>query len=315
MRLGFTLVELLVVIAIIGILIALLLPAVQAAREAARRMQCTNNLKQLALAVQNYNGSCNYLPAGFTSPPNSLGGPINTWAVRVMPFIEMGTTSNLWDYSEGYGSGFDNISFMKVLIPAFNCPSDNAEPSLNVSGYCHSNYVACFSPDGTMTERGANWTGDTCNNSPVYQPATRKAMFNVNIFKEMRQITDGLSNTVGISETIAGIDQGATGHDIRGFWWYPWGTQYTHHRTPNTTIPDSVWAGAGPDYCVSTTQAPCLSNGACHSTEDFAARSKHIGGVNAARGDGSVQFFTSQIDLSVWQALASIDGAESISGP
>lgn len=313
-RPAFTLVELLVVIAIIGVLIGLLLPAVQAAREAARRMQCSNNLKQLALALHGYHDSNNYLPAGVTQSPKTNGGPFNTWMVRVMPFMELRTTYDRWNFDDGYGGNPTNAPILRTQFSAFMCASDNAEPSPNISGYTRSNYVACFSPDGTMTEPGANAHGDDCQNNVATQPATRKAMFNVNVFKSMSLVPDGMSNTIAVSETIAGIDQG-TSADIRGLWWYPWGMQYTHHRSPNTRIPDSVWAGAGPGYCVSTPEAPCSSNGQCHSNEDFAARSKHVGGVNAARGDGSVQFFIDQVDLSVWQALASIDGGEANANP
>jgi prepilin-type processing-associated H-X9-DG protein len=166
-----------------------------------------------------------------------------------------------------------------------------------------------------MVEPGPVTLGDTCNNDPSKNPAKRKAMFNVNVAKRVKMITDGLSKTIAFSECIALGDRGSTEFDIRGFWWYPWGCQYTHHRTPNTQIADSVWAGVGSGYCISVPEAPCKLNGACHSTIDFAARSRHGGGVNAVRGDGSVTLYSDSVDLSIWQALASIDGGEAVNLP
>jgi prepilin-type N-terminal cleavage/methylation domain-containing protein/prepilin-type processing-associated H-X9-DG protein len=313
-RSAFTLVELLVVIAIIGILIALLLPAVQSAREAARRTQCTNNLKQIGLALHNYVAAKKTLPEGLTQPPSSNGGPFNTWAPRLMPYMEMGATYARYSFAAGYSGDLTNRPIFQTIFAEYICPSDNPPPSKQNSDQAHSNYVACFSPDGTMVEPGLTNLGDTCNNDPSKNPAKRKAMFNVNVVKRVSKVIDGMSKTIGFSECIALGDQG-TEWDIRGFWWYPWGCQYTHHRTPNTLIADSVWAGVGSGYCISTLEAPCKLNGACHSTIDFAARSRHRGGVNAAKGDGSVTFYTDSIDLVVWQALASIDGGESVTIP
>jgi prepilin-type N-terminal cleavage/methylation domain-containing protein/prepilin-type processing-associated H-X9-DG protein len=327
---GFTLVELLVVITIIGILIALLLPAVQAAREAARRMQCSNNLKQLALALHNYgNTYSSRFPAGVTQPVpviSSSGGPYNTWMVRVMPYLERGTAFDRWNFTEGYsgpmqGPGGTRINepILRTQFPAFQCPSDNARAKLfggsaGTARWTRSNYVACFSPAGTMVEPGVRFPDDICNNDPLKNPGAApalkaiRALFNVNVYRPMNEVSDGLSNTVALSETIAGIDS-KSATDVRGMWWYAWGCQYTHHRTPNTQIPDTVWAAVA-DHCVSTPEAPCNANGACESTIDYAARSNHPGGVNVAAADGSVNFCSNNVNLTVWQAAASINGGE-----
>lgn len=311
-RHGFTLVELLVVIAIIGVLIGLLLPAVQAAREAARRSQCSNNLKQVGLAMHLYSDATQSLPIGLDFPPAQpgTGGPYNPWTVRLFPYIEQQGLADRWDYAVGYSG--PNYSYavhgplLRASISTYLCPSDFPEPYPgDVGEAARSNYVACFSPDGTMIEPGAKYLVDNCHNMPSRNPATRKALFNVNLSRRLADATDGLSNTIMASETIAGRET-----DIRGMWWYPWGMQYTHHRGPNTPIPDSV--GGGPRYCVSTATAPCVVGAQCWSTIDFAARSNHPGGVQTVRGDGAVQFVADQIDLAAWQALASIDGGESL---
>ncbi|HVU87566.1 MAG TPA: DUF1559 domain-containing protein [Pirellulales bacterium] len=310
---GFTLVELLVVIAIIGILISLLLPAVQAAREAARRSQCSNNLKQIGLAIHEYVDALQALPIGLSQPPSipsywqaSGAGPYNTWMERLFPYIEQQGLS--WNFSCGYSSPnylASNQTAMQTWISVYLCPSDSPDTFVGTTVWAtRSNYVACFSPDGVMVEPGnPNWKIDSCNNLSFLNPATQRALFNVNLSRRFAECIDGLSNTAMVSETIAG-QQG----DIRGMWWYPWGMQYEHHRGPNSAALDVL--GGGNSYCVSTTDAPCTGNGSCQSTIDCAARSKHPGGVQVLRADGSAQFVSNSIDLATWQAFASIAGSE-----
>lgn len=312
---GFTLVELLVVITIIGILIALLLPAVQAAREAARRMQCGNNLKQLALAVLNYENACTRFPAGFTVHGATGSDFYNNWTVRVMPYMELNAAYGLWNFREGYsgppqgpGGTKVNLPIMEMKFPVFCCPSDNSATSTFGGDHSRSNYVACFSPSGTMVEPDVDvttWYGssntDASLNPSADETPRRRALFNVNVFRDISTIKDGLSNSIGLSEGSG------TQNDLRGCWWHPWGAQYTHHRTPNTSISDDIYGG--PTYCDSTFDAPC-TDAIAWTTLDIAARSKHPGGVVAARIDGSVDFCSNQVSLGVWQALGSIDGGE-----
>lgn len=311
---AFTLVELLVVITIIGILIALLLPAVQAAREAARRMQCSNNLKQLALGVLNYENACVRFPAGVTMEQVPPSDRYNNWTVRVMPYMELNAAYDQWNFQEGYagppqgpGGTRVNLLLMETHFLGFCCPSDNtATAHYKTERDTRSNYAACFSPSGTMVEPDVPMWYDTCNTDASLNPSAgetprRRAIFNVNVFRDVSAIKDGLSNTISLSEVI-GVQ-----NDLRGCWWHPWGAQYTHHNTPNTLIPDGMYYVAS--YCDSTPDAPCTA-GSCHTTLDVAARSKHPGGVMAARIDGSVDFYSNQVDLDVWHALGSIDGGE-----
>jgi prepilin-type N-terminal cleavage/methylation domain-containing protein len=310
---GFTLVELLVVITIIGILIALLLPAVQAAREAARRMQCGNNLKQLALAVLGYENAAGRFPAGVTAEKVGPTDRYNNWTVRVMPYMELNGIYDQWNYSEGYsgpaaGPGGTRVNqpLMETKIPAFCCPSDTTATSVFGGGKnSRSNYVGCFSPSGTMIEPDVTIWYDGCNkgssNPSAGETPRRRALFNYNVFRDINRVADGLSNTIAVSEALGGPG------DLRSCWWHPWGAFYSHHNTPNSSISDKIYGG--PSYCSSTPDAPC-AGASCWTTLDLAARSKHPGGVNAARIDGSVDFYSNNTALGIWQALGSIDGGE-----
>jgi len=125
--------------------------------------------------------------------------------------------------------------------------------------------------------------------------------------RSLRQIADGTSRTIGGAEVIAGKEA-----DPRGTWWYPWGGQYVHRRGPNSSSPDLTWTSYGAAYCNNLPDAPCAVASPCWGTTDYAARSKHPGGVQAVRIDGSVDFYVNDIDIAVWQALASINGSENL---
>jgi prepilin-type processing-associated H-X9-DG protein len=127
----------------------------------------------------------------------------------------------------------------------------------------------------------------------------------MNLQRQIRHIGDGTSKTIGVSEVIAGKVA-----DPRGSWWYPWGCQYVHRRSPNSSSPDVTYASFGAAYCDSVPEAPCATTGPAWGNVDYTARSRHRGGVHAARLDGSVEFYEDSIDIAVWQALASINGNE-----
>lgn len=160
-----------------------------------------------------------------------------------------------------------------------------------------------------MIEPGAYSPYDSCNNNPSQNPAAAAAqpihaVFNFNLQRGIKAISDGTSKTVMVSETISGTDDT---QDARGMWYYDWGAQYSHIRTPNSSLADEIYG----TQC-DPGKAPCLLIAPCWSTEKYAARSLHPGGVNAGLVDGSVQFFSDEIDLSAWQAWASIDGSEQL---
>jgi hypothetical protein len=220
-----------------------------------------------------------------------------------------------YDFELGYGGGptgneYDAVNgpLFEIKVPSFMCPSDATTPFISggVRPLARWNYGPCFSPDGTMIDKDTNFT---YQKSLIlkYNPATSHALFNVNVERKSSDVVDGTSKTICFSERIAGTE-----YDVRGLWWYHQGAFYTHRRGPNSNIPDAVWASYPPVYCTSTPTNPCAQTSPGWGTTDYAARSLHPGGVHALRIDSSVNFYSDQIDLSLWQALASIDGDEVI---
>lgn len=199
---GFTLVELLVVIAIIGILVALLLPAVQAAREAARRMQCSNNLKQLGLALHNYHDTYKSLPAsGGVDLPTVAGGVNEGWnawsgLASILPYIEQGPLYDQINFSYNFNANLTGAQHSSVIrrtrLDAFVCPSD---PGSNV------NYTADMAPSSYCLSHGpaASW-----NMAPGVEPG----VFDKNYFCRLGDILDGTSNTIAAAEAKIGRNQG-----------------------------------------------------------------------------------------------------------
>ena len=276
---GFTLIELLVVIAIIAILIALLLPAVQQAREAARRTQCRNNLKQIGLALHNYESTHGVLPPGHVRGAGPNFPAHLTWGFQLLPYLDQNAVYELIDPTNQYMGGCTpNGGVMETRVGAYLCPSDTeAEPVLTCFG--RINYVANTGIGHLRKE-----------NIPSHQTGIFYQVSSV----RLRDVSDGTSNTVCISETIT-----VQGNDWRGTWCNPEGTYYQHNSTPNTSVPDEVRSG----NCVSVDYAPCTGTYADHLSRAWlaAARSRHEGGVHALLLDGGVRFASENISTAVWQ--------------
>jgi prepilin-type N-terminal cleavage/methylation domain-containing protein len=297
-RRAFTLVELLVVIAIIGILVALLLPAVQAAREAVRRASCMNNLRQLGLALHSYHDVFNKFPGARDafSP-----GPFSTQA-HLLDYIEQANLSKLIDFSQPTSTGV-NLNVANMVMKSFLCPSDPANGRVPGFSFGGCNLVANV---GTGINNGDYVTGD--------------GVFLLNNPVAFRNITDGTSNTAAFSESIIGDGQNVANTPQRqavqlsgstlptpnacgsGPWvgkrgdrWINGGylsTAYNHFVPPN----NSTW--------------DCLN-----SSNNFGlktARSLHPGGVGMLLCDGSTRFVTSGVDVTTWKAIATRDGGETI---
>jgi len=301
-RQGFTLVELLVVIAIIGILVSLLLPAVQAAREAARRMQCSNNLKQIALATHNYADTYRTaLPAG------SYRCCWGTWLVGLLPYIEQ---SNLRDQYQFYGwmtdnatnnryGGALNLPVTRTQLSAYSCPSDSVTASSSViSGVTFHNYVGNYG--NTTPERTTPYGVDTAGNPNRYGMAPFARIQSVTSNPQVIRLADmldGLSNTLLFSETVQGRDG-----DLRGFAWWQGGCHFETLFTPNSSAPDITEQAS---YCrpANPLNPPCGPPTSTNLTV-IGARSRHPGGVQTAMCDGSVRFVGNPIHLDTWRRLS-----------
>ncbi len=312
---GFTLVELLVVIAIIGILIALLLPAVQAAREAARRLQCANNLKQLGLALLNYESQLRTFPPGMIATRVNRGAR-TPWAVHLYPFIEEKAVYDQVVFipnTESY-NGFCFVDAnllgrnapLALPIPAFQCPSDGADPVYEVywrndGAYnAKSNYGAMFG----NVNMGATFAGDQGHKAHA---------FGYNRPVRIGDIRDGTSNTMALAEMLKGIE--GDRRDYRGVihWDNSPGSVVFTTAGPNSPQPDIMYPGfCTPEMNLPQRNLPCIAAGNILDQCGL-SRSRHPGGVQVVRCDGSAHFVSETIGLAIWQAMGTIDGGEIIS--
>jgi prepilin-type N-terminal cleavage/methylation domain-containing protein len=309
-RHGFTLVELLVVIAIIGILVGLLLPAVQAAREAARRMQCSNNLKQLGLAMLNYESSTKRFPAG-RSP-----GASHSALAAVLPFMEQNSVYNLIDFANP-STHVNNTNARGAVISTFLCPSDPVT-IIPVAGWAGTNYR---SNQGSGI---ANGPPSTIAGDPNFGfPAPNGPMV-PGIFRTIGEISDGLSNTAAFSEHGKGDFSNAISSMTDTFrpGTFPANADEAFQQCNAINVRDLALQGN------SNVGAPWLAGG--HTTSNYfhafppnsrscmfppqristTAKSYHTGGVQVGRCDGSVGFVAQNIDLVVWRAFGSCNGGE-----
>ncbi len=326
---GFTLVELLVVIAIIGVLVALLIPAVQAAREASRRSSCTIRMRQLGIATQNYLSAIGSYPAGSLAKPYPAV-PTTPWNLyrwsalaALTPYLENQAAHDAIDFDLPlYGASLslieENADGVRLLLPEFLCPSDQ---QIRVSDqYGSTNYVV---------STGTGF-GDANKVNDLGSPFDTDGLFGVNSAVRTSQITDGLSKTALASESTLGVSRDEEPHDVRfeykyiyvpaindtlcdapsawnfteprGFSWANGEFRcalYNHYRVPNSESADCIRAAFGKKE---TTKYAAYGW--------RAARSVHPGGVNLTLVDGSVRFISDNVDKIVWQATSTIAGDE-----
>ena len=316
---AFTLVELLVVIAIIGILIGMLLPAVQAVREAARRAECQNNLKQVVLATHNFESAQQQFPKGIDAT-DTIG--LNATAfVRILPFMEAVNIESGWNFNEKSDA---NTAVARFEIPSFFCPSDDGQgrlvivPNANTI-YSRSNYVMCFGSNTMMTAQNGEDVWKTHDGNNV--DWTTDGPFAGESETTFGSISDGSSNTVFASEVLTGKDDSSINGDliidVRGVWshFLPGSSWYTHLNTPNTAVGDGGPVGGKNRQWLTGDIDPRLpvSIEANYDGYHAAARSAHPGGVMAAFGDGHVEFVAETVNVSVWTSIGSINDGATVS--
>jgi prepilin-type N-terminal cleavage/methylation domain-containing protein len=284
---GFTLVELLVVIAIIGVLVGLLLPAVQAAREAARRMQCTNNFRQLGLALHNYESANRRLPSGWIAN-NAQGEPGWGWGAALLPFMEGNNLFNQIDFRVPIEDP-RHAEVRVTVLPTFLCPSDNGPNIFEIAagdGHDHEHGHAAFdsvddSPEKLFQMSKSNLIGMFGTFELEAAPFNGDGMFYGNSRIKFRDVTDGLSNTLVIGER-------------------------------NSRLGGSLWQGNIPEAAEPHARILGVADHGPNDQhahfEDFS--SFHTGGVNFMRADVSVTFMSDSIDLQVYQAMATRAGGE-----
>lgn len=314
---GFTLVELLVVIAIIGILVALLLPAIQAAREAARRTQCVNNLKQLGVAMHNYHDTHKCLPYGHrteTAPPplTATTHRRDCWYYRILPFVEQGAYSDEYEANTTDYVFYIPAAIQSVVVPAFTCPSDPSSPALGGGGTTigfQGNYAVCGGggyPYNPTTIDGNFYNTPRVENGGMFGTS------NPGIPRTLGAALDGTANVLMASEgIIRGKTAAASWGDLGGYWGgAPHGSfAFSSAESPNTTMPDRVYS------CKSTTwpKAPCENGSAGGLAGRYCfARSYHPGGVNVVLCDGAVRFVSDSVDTLTFRYLGNREDGNAV---
>ena len=319
---AFSLVELLVVIAIIGVLVALLIPAIQASRGAASRTSCANNLRQIGLAAQNHVSARGHFPMGSVAK-EFPAQPFAAWTLyrwsalaQLLPYMENSAAYDALNLAVPlYGANFkvrpENVEAVNFLIPEFLCPGDISRPLSAEFG--PTNYAVCA---------GSGERGGT--------PRDTDGIFFINSQTTPAKITDGLSKTAMASESLLGQPRQGDVHDPqteykfafaspisdtvcaatnqwnmsdpRGFAWangeFRCGL-YNHYYAPNSPTPDCMGVQLGGGVQLQFTPYGWR-----------AARSAHPGGVNNVMADGSTHFVRDDIDANAWRALSTRDAAE-----
>ncbi len=294
MRRGFTLIELLVVIAIIGVLVALILPAVQQAREAARRTQCRNNLKQIGLALHNYHDIFLMLPPGYIAVgpgphPAHDGTSGAGWGVMILPQLEQ---ENLFDTFNSNLSIADaaNDAFRERPLAVFRCPSDRQPDMWDITHEDGSGTIVTRLPIANYVGSFGTQEVGGCENPPGTAPVTSDGQcvgngpFFHNSSVRLRQIADGTNHTLLVGERRTDKAKG---------WFSTWVGMVPEGKDAFVRVLGSV------DH---------LPNDPISHFDDFS--SHHTGGAHFLFGDGHIQFISDSMDSTLYQSLGTINGGE-----
>jgi prepilin-type N-terminal cleavage/methylation domain-containing protein/prepilin-type processing-associated H-X9-DG protein len=337
-RRGFTLIELLVVIAIIAILIGLLLPAVQKVREAAARMKCQNNLKQIGLALHNYENTNGYFPPGYTDgntnpalTPDNDSGPGWGWAAYLLPHLEQTNVYNRINFNQPIGTGV-NAQVSQIQLPVFLCPSDSFQQPYSVYDSSFGNPIATVASSNYVGCNGwvECFNGAMGNPQPgpgndglggAYGPGGAGVFFR-NSKTRVANVTDGMSNTVFAGERSSNHAPATWTGAVPGGRCPAWmATQpATAPNTPPAQAPSGPSGSAydnadyGEAWIFAHTNATHLPSADFPVFDPDTFYSYHAGrGANFVFGDGSVRFLTSSINPQTYQALGTVGGGEVLS--
>lgn len=326
---GFTLVELLVVITVIGILVALLIPAVQMAREAARRVTCTSNLRQIGVALHHYHEAMGVLPLGCGPDDDGVSSSVGTLQARrystqaaLLPYLEQKAIFEAINFRVAPFHPYVNAALADpaalisptqlvtngqaavATIPTFLCPSD---PSRLQAPWGHNNYRAC---------NGSTWSGRAGN-----------GMFGQNKTVRFGEVTDGLSNTAMFSERTTGSwnpqaqDTFADLYDMAGVWTEgsfraacrlltpQQALAYKHDFDGGVTWLEGNMNWTRYNHLLPPNRIAC-KNGFTWDGVAEPASSRHPGGVNVLFGDGAVRFVAATVDDQLWRATGTIAGSD-----
>jgi prepilin-type N-terminal cleavage/methylation domain-containing protein/prepilin-type processing-associated H-X9-DG protein len=298
-REGFTLIELLVVIAIIAILIGLLLPAVQKVREAAARMSCQNNLKQIGLAIHNYHDSYQKTPPTYTGTGSGAptGQPYNSWMAFVLPYIEQDNVKRAYNLNLNcYDPG--NTAIISTRVKVYECPSSANAPHTETYTFTHptlgtytytnaatSDYTAVYSISPQLVNSGLIPTPVGSRLSIITVPEIA-----------FTSVTDGLSNTIMVAENANRPQQWRAGKMTDPI--ASQGGAWAHFKS--LTITGSTYDGV-------TTPGPCAIN--CRN-DMFGIYAQHTGGANAVFGDGSVRFLKQSMSIQTLAAMVTRENGD-----
>lgn len=293
-RRGFTLIELLVVIAIIALLVALLLPAVQQVREAARRIQCKNNLKQQGLAFMNFEAVQGALP-----PRRSTKTPKHGWGPYLLGHMEQKPLGDAYDLEQDFYAP-DNQPLIKIPLSVFTCPSAPGNRLITIIDQAGNATGAVGAAGDYFTPNSVDAFWWPENRRAAAADTTNCAALRDNDFQTLANITDGLSNTLLVAEFAGRPDHWIKGRkqpDNSGLrwanWWGPWAAY-------NSSI-FKTWSADG-----QTPRGPCTVN--CNN--NWGIYAFHTGGANILLCDGSVHFISESLDRDIFAGLVTKAGNE-----
>jgi prepilin-type N-terminal cleavage/methylation domain-containing protein/prepilin-type processing-associated H-X9-DG protein len=298
---GFTLIELLVVIAIIAVLIALLLPAVQQAREAARRTQCKNNLKQIGLALHNYESSSTCFPIGSFSPWNT----VPNWRLQLFPYFDQAPLYQSMDFTQSFAGNVTTTNttiLSNMKLAAYICPSSSLDPCANIVNNPQKIQIPMYvGVSGATPDVAGRTVGSSSNYGGFY---TNNGMLLHNRLTRIRDAVDGTSNVIIVAEQSGRV--GTT--DMRsGYYGGYTGTTFGGEVSGSNPAGADSWSTGltGVQYRIN---APTMAGGSDNPWDaNTVINSFHTGGIHVLLADGSVRFISDNLDFTTLRNLCSRD--------